>query len=75
MQRNKQFYCTIKPGMVWINAINLDSVAWIYELPVMLKDDTTNEERKGKRTDKMPTLRKIKRAAKPSTSRHNLQHI
>ncbi|MBK8698577.1 MAG: hypothetical protein IPN29_03160 [Saprospiraceae bacterium] len=29
----------------------------------------------GKRTDKMPTLRKIKRAAKPSTSRHNLQHI
>lgn len=50
---------------------------WLYRrpLPVMLKDDTTNKKQKGKRTDKMPTLRKIKRAAKPSTSQHNLQHI
>ena len=44
-------------------------------LPVMLKDDTTSNKRTEKRTDKMPTLRKIKRAAKPSTSQHNLQHI
>jgi len=33
------------------------------------------QKTKNKTTDKMPTLRKIKRAAMPLTSRHKMQHI
>ncbi len=33
------------------------------------------QQTNSKTTDKMPTLRKIKRAAMPPTSRHKLQHI
>ena len=45
-----------------------------FPLPATLKDDTTTKTN-SKTTDKMPTLRKIKRAATQRTSRHNLQHI
>jgi len=36
---------------------------------------TTRQQKKSKTIDKMPTLRKIKRAATQRTSRQNLQHI
>lgn len=57
------------------NRLEIRYCSYTGPLPVMLKDDTTNRTRTEIGTDKMPTLRKIKRAAKPSTIRHNLQHI
>jgi hypothetical protein len=41
----------------------------------MLKDNTADNKQTEKQTDKMPTLRKIKRAATNRISRHKLQHI
>ncbi|WP_124020634.1 MULTISPECIES: hypothetical protein [Flavobacterium] len=46
-------------------------VSCIYKLGATLKEDSTDN----KPTDKMPTLRKIKRAVSPTISLHKTAHF